>query len=87
MEVSEVRAGEDAGTEMMKRRNMLKMLAGGAMLARDGSPLLLTSTGVLPAPTAAYLASAKTSVKSAQLFGGSAVLSAAIMNVTMADLN
>jgi hypothetical protein len=34
MEVSEVRAGEDAGTEMIKRRNVLKMLAGGAMLAR-----------------------------------------------------
>src|ERR1700676_2227693 len=34
MEVSEVRAGEDAGTEMMKRRNRLKMLAGGAMLAK-----------------------------------------------------
>jgi Domain of unknown function (DUF5054) len=34
MEVSEVRAGEDAGAEMIKRRNMLKMLAGGAMLAK-----------------------------------------------------
>jgi hypothetical protein len=34
MEVSEVRAGEDAGTQMIKRRNMLKMLAGGAMLAK-----------------------------------------------------
>jgi len=34
MEVSEVRAGEDAGAKMIKRRNMLKMLAGGAMLAK-----------------------------------------------------
>lgn len=34
MEVSEVRAGEDAGAKTMKRRNVLKMLAGGAMLAR-----------------------------------------------------
>jgi Domain of unknown function (DUF5054) len=34
MEVSEVRAGEDAGAEMIKRRNILKMLAVGAMLAK-----------------------------------------------------
>jgi hypothetical protein len=34
MEVSQVWKGEDAGAKMIKRRNMLKMLAGGAMLAK-----------------------------------------------------
>jgi putative cell wall-binding protein len=67
--------------------NFPDALAGGAMLAREGAPLLLSSAGVLPAPTTAYLVSVKTMVGSAQLFGGSAVLSAAIMNGTAADLN
>ena len=34
MEMSEVRKGTNAGTKMIKRRNMLKMLAGGAMLGK-----------------------------------------------------
>jgi putative cell wall-binding protein len=50
-------------------------LAGGAMLAKEGAPLLLATATVLPTSTSAYLISQKTSVTGIQLFGGSSVLS------------
>jgi putative cell wall-binding protein len=50
-------------------------LAGGAMLAKEGAPLLLASAAVLPAATSTYLNAVKTSVTSAQIFGGATVLS------------
>jgi putative cell wall-binding protein len=50
-------------------------LAGGAMLAKEGAPLLLASATVLPTSTSTYLKSQKTSVTAVQLFGGTSVLS------------
>jgi len=49
-------------------------LAGGALLAKEGAPLLLASPTALPLATSKYLIVAGASVTGAQLFGGSAVL-------------
>jgi putative cell wall-binding protein len=52
-------------------------LAGGAMLAKEGAPLLLATATVLPTSTSTYLSAVKASVTGVQLFGGSSVLSEA----------
>jgi putative cell wall-binding protein len=49
-------------------------LAGGALLAKEGAPLLLASPTALPLATSKYLIVVGASVTGAQLFGGSAVL-------------
>ena len=62
-------------------------LAGGAMLAKQGAPLLLATATVLPTSTSAYLNSQKTSVTNIQLFGGSSVLSDATATAAQAALS
>ena len=56
--------------------NFPDALSGGAFLAHLGAPLVLADTNALPANTASYLQSAAGSLTAADLFGGSAVLSA-----------
>ena len=62
-------------------------LAGGAMLAREGAPLLLATASALPTSSSAYLNSQKTSVTGVQLFGGSSVLSDATATAAAAALS
>jgi len=62
-------------------------LAGGAMLAKQGAPLLLATATVLPTSTSAYLTSQKTTVTGVQLFGGSSVLSGITATATAGALS
>ena len=56
--------------------NFPDALSGGAFLAHLGAPLVLADFDSIPAATANYLNSVNASVAAADLFGGSAVLSA-----------
>jgi len=58
--------------------NFPDALSGGAFLAHLGAPLVLADTNAVPAKTASYLQSVNGSVMAADLFGGSAVLSASV---------
>ncbi len=53
-------------------------LSGGAFLAHDDGPLLLSSPMTLPASTTRYLGTAKTTVLTSTLFGGPMALSSAV---------
>jgi putative cell wall-binding protein len=59
-------------------------LAGGALLAHKGGPLLLSDPLVLPTPTSAYLTANKATVTSSFIFGGSTAISSAVQ--TEADV-
>ena len=54
-------------------------LAGGAVLARRGGPLLLTAPTVLPEVTASYLCAAGDGLERATVFGGTAAVSADVV--------
>ena len=58
--------------------NFPDALSGGAFLAHLGAPLVLADTNAVPTNTASYLQSAASSLTAADLFGGSAVLSAGV---------
>ena len=58
--------------------NFPDALSGGAFLAHLGAPLVLADTNAVPAKTASYLQSANGTLTAADLFGGSAVLSASV---------
>jgi hypothetical protein len=53
-------------------------LSGGALLAHDDGPLLLSPPATLPASTTSYLGTAKTTVLTSTLFGGPMALSSAV---------
>ncbi|HEY5049579.1 MAG TPA: cell wall-binding repeat-containing protein, partial [Acidothermaceae bacterium] len=55
--------------------NFPDALAGGSLLAKEGAPLLLATAAGLSTPTATYLTSVRSSVVTAQLFGGDTVIS------------
>ncbi len=59
-------------------------LAGGALLAHKGGPLLLSDPLVLPTPTNAYLTANKATVTSSFIFGGTNAISSAVQ--TEADV-
>lgn len=59
-------------------------LAGGALLAHKGGPLLLSDPLVLPTPTSAYLTGNKATVTGSFIFGGSSAISSAVQ--TEADV-
>ena len=61
-------------------------LAAGAYMAATGGPLLLTQPTTLSASVATYLATAKATVASAGIFGGTAALSASVQTATTAAL-
>ncbi len=58
--------------------NFPDALSGGAFLAHLGAPLVLADTNAVPSATTSYLQSVNASVTAADLFGGSAVLSAGV---------
>jgi putative cell wall-binding protein len=58
--------------------NFPDALSGGAYLAHLAAPLVLADTSAVPTNTASYLQSAAASLTAADLFGGSAVLSAGV---------
>jgi hypothetical protein len=53
-------------------------VAGASFLARLDGPLLLTSPSQLPSSAASYLATAKTTVTSSYLFGGTNAVSSTV---------
>jgi putative cell wall-binding protein len=53
-------------------------LAGGALLAHTGGPLLLSDPSVLPASTSGYLTANASTLTAASIFGGPSALSAAV---------
>lgn len=53
-------------------------LAGGALLARTGGPLLLSDPSVLPAATRSYLTANAPTLITASIFGGPSALSTAV---------
>ena len=58
--------------------NFPDALAGGALMARNGDPLLLAG-GSLPTSTSSYLTSTQSSVTSEYIFGGTTVLPDAVL--------
>ena len=61
-------------------------LAAGAYMATTGGPLLLTQPTTLSDSVTAYLTAAKTTTTSADIFGGSAALSAAVQTSAVTAL-
>ena len=53
-------------------------LSGGAYQAHVGGPILLTAAASLPAATSSYLTGAKSTITSADIFGGTTALSASV---------
>ena len=53
-------------------------LAGGALLAHTGGPLLLSDPSTLPASTSSYLTSNAATLTTASIFGGTSALSAGV---------
>ncbi len=62
-------------------------LAAGAYMAAIGGPLLLTQPTMLSAPVATYLTETNAPITTADVFGGSAALSAAVQTSTSAALS
>ena len=58
--------------------NFPDALSGGAFLAHLGAPLVLADTNAVPTNTESYLQSVSGTLTGADLFGGSAVLSASV---------
>ena len=67
--------------------NFPDALSGGAFLAHLGAPLVLADTNAVPTATTSYLNSVNASVAAADLFGGSAVLSAAVQTAIGAAIS
>jgi putative cell wall-binding protein len=67
--------------------NFPDALSGGAFLAHLGAPLVLADTNAVPTNTASYLSSVGSTVTAADLFGGSAVLSAGVQTAIGAAIS
>ena len=67
--------------------NFPDALSGGAFLAKLGAPLVLAETSGVPTATTSYLSSVNASVTAADLFGGSAVLSAGVQTAIGAAIS
>jgi hypothetical protein len=67
--------------------NFPDALAGGSLLAKEGAPLLLATPAGLSTPTATYLTSVRSSVVTAELFGGDTAISAAASTAITTALN
>jgi hypothetical protein len=66
--------------------NFPDALAGGALMAKQGGPLLLAGQS-LPTSTLSYLTSTKTSITFEDVFGGSTVLRDAAVTAIRGSLN
>ena len=67
--------------------NFPDALSGGAFLAHLGAPLILADFDSIPTATTNYLSSVNASVTAADLFGGSAVLSAGVQTAVGAAIS
>ncbi len=61
-------------------------LSGGAYQAHAGGPILLTAAASLPGATSSYLTGAKSTITSADIFGGTTALSASVQSAIAAAL-
>jgi hypothetical protein len=62
-------------------------LTGGALTARLGGPLLLTTPTALPSVVQAYLGSVASTLQAADIFGGPAAVSAAVTACVQSAIN
>jgi hypothetical protein len=61
-------------------------LSGGAHIGRSGDPLLLVTADTVPSSTSGYLADHKTTIASGFVYGGTSVVSDAVLNGVQTDI-
>jgi hypothetical protein len=61
-------------------------LSGRALLAKEGAPLLLATSTVLPTATSTYLRSTKSTITTTQVFGDTAVVPDSLVTAIEAAL-